>query len=300
EMGASFFSGNNCVIESGQFPNDFLLGVSTAASDIQYRRQMRSRMSKPITVVGNPPIRIEAKQSAEVDNGSPSLPLFFTRILLNDVFSMSFLPSAHISFYAAVFMAFLSLNLNPLFGSALALIVSSLLILLLLIALKRALIGNRWGVDHSTQFWSWKHFAYFFVQDCFFSWCRVPLGFSAGTLLSNPILRQMGCKIGRRTLVMDPMQASDWNAVDFGDDCIVAGFLQFHTFEDMVLKVKRTEIGNRSSINFGATIMSGAKLEEDTTVLPLAMALKEMQLPPGLYQGSPAELVSTGHLEKDG
>ncbi|MGI9364316.1 MAG: AMP-binding protein, partial [Rhizobiaceae bacterium] len=42
EMGASFFSGNNCVIESGQFPNDFLLGVSTAASDIQYRRQMRS------------------------------------------------------------------------------------------------------------------------------------------------------------------------------------------------------------------------------------------------------------------
>ena len=34
-----------------------------------------------------------------------------------------------------------------------------------------------------------------------------------------------------------PMQASDWNAVCLGDDCIVNGFLQLHTFENMQLKV---------------------------------------------------------------
>ena len=28
--------------------------------------------------------------------------------------------------------------------------------------------------DHSTPFWSWRHFAYFFAQDCFFVWCRSP------------------------------------------------------------------------------------------------------------------------------
>jgi carbonic anhydrase/acetyltransferase-like protein (isoleucine patch superfamily) len=58
----------------------------------------------------------------------------------------------------------------------------------------------------------------------------------------------------------------------------------------MVLKTKRTDIGNGSTINFGATVMSGAVLEPNTTVLPLAMVLKEMHLPTGLYQGSPTEL----------
>ena len=43
----------------------------------------------------------------------------------------------------------------------------------------------------------------------------------------------MGCRIGQRTIVTQPLQCFDWNAVSFGSDCIVDGFLQFHTFEDM-------------------------------------------------------------------
>ena len=30
--------------------------------------------------------------------------------------------------------------------------------------------------------------------------------------------------------------------MSFGDDCVINGFLQFHTFENMTLKVKRTHI----------------------------------------------------------
>jgi hypothetical protein len=52
----------------------------------------------------------------------------------------------------------------------------------------------------------------------------------------------MGCQIGRRTIVTEPMQCYDWNAVKFDDDCVVGGFLQFHTFENMILKVKQTHI----------------------------------------------------------
>ena len=33
DMPRNFFSGNNCVVEYGQFPSNFLLGVSTPASD---------------------------------------------------------------------------------------------------------------------------------------------------------------------------------------------------------------------------------------------------------------------------
>jgi hypothetical protein len=137
-----------------------------------------------------------------------------------------------------------------------------------------------------------RHFTYFFVQDCFFAWCRRPMRILAGTVLSNLVLRWMGCRIGRRTIVADPLQAFDWNAVSFGDDCIVAGFLQFHTFENMTLKVKRTDIQDGSSVNFGATVMGGAVIEPETTLLPLSMVLKEMYLPTATYEGSPTEPVS--------
>jgi len=105
----------------------------------------------------------------------------------------------------------------------------------------------------------------------------------------------MGCKIGKRTLVASPMQASDWNAVKFGDDCIVNGFLQYHTFEQMLLKVKLTNIEDGSAINFGATVMGGATIEPETTLLPLSLVLKEMHLPTATYEGSPAELSDSNY-----
>jgi hypothetical protein len=111
-------------------------------------------------------------------------------------------------------------------------------------------------------------------------------------VLSNFVLRGMGCRIGKRTVLAAPLQAFDWNAVSFGDDCVIEGLLQFHTFENMTLKVKRTHIHSGSSINFGATVMGGAVLEPDTTLLPLSMVLKEMHLPSAIYEGSPTEPVS--------
>ena len=99
-----------------------------------------------------------------------------------------------------------------------------------------------------------------------------------------------------RTIVIEPMQCSDWNAVKFDDDCVVGGFLQFHTFENMMLKVKRTHIQDGCAISSGATVMSGVVIERDTTVLPLSLVLKEMYLLSATYEGSPVEPVpgSTG------
>jgi hypothetical protein len=85
------------------------------------------------------------------------------------------------------------------------------------------------------------------------------------------------------------MQCSDFNAVSFGNDCVVDGFLQFHTFENMMLKVKQTQIHDGCTVAFGATVMGGAVMERDTTLLPLSMVLKEMNMLPGTYEGSPAE-----------
>ena len=293
DMPRNFFSGNNCVAENGQLPDNFLLGVSTPASDILFRRQMRTRSGVPITVAGNPPVKFASAVFDEENqtHKRPGFRLFLTRVFLNDFFSVGTLGIAEGLIFTILFVCSLRWGADPITGAVVALIVTEGCLVLLSVAIKEMLVG-RWGADDATPFWSWKHFAYFFAQDCFFAWCRGPLGFSAGTILSNPILRWMGCRIGPRTIVTQPMQCSDWNAVDFGGDCTVDGFLQFHSFENMTLKVKRTRIEDGCAVSFGATVMGGAFLARDTTLLPLSLVLKEVSLPTATYEGSPVEPVS--------
>jgi len=294
DMPPNFFTGNNCVAESGHFPANFLLGVSTLGNDIQFRRQMQSRLGEPITVAGNPPVKF-ASANFDAENEAhrlPSLPLFLARVFLNDIFSIGILRGVNVIVYVVLYTILLRLDGHLVVSAFIALILSEVILVVSCAAIKKFLVGSKWGSAHSTPFWSWRHFTYFFAQDCFFAWCRIPLGILAGTVLSNTILRWMGCQIGKRTIVTSPMQASDWNAVRFGNDCIVDGFLQFHTIEDMTLKVKLTDIQDGSAVNFGATVMGGAVIEPETTLLPLSMVLKEMHLPTATYEGSPTELVS--------
>jgi len=278
-------------MEYGQFPSNFLLGVSTLGNDIQFRRQMRSRAGEPITVAGNPPVKF-ASADFETENEAqklPGFPLFLTRVFLNDIFSIGILRSAIMLVYVIIYISLLRLDGNLIVSALLALILAEIIMVVLCAAIKKLLVGSKWGSAHMTPFWSWRHFSYFFAQDCFFAWCQRPLRLSAGTTLSNIVLRRMGCRIGKRTIVASPLQAFDWNAVSFGNDCMVNGFLQFHTFENMMLKVKLSEIQDGSAINFGATVMGGAVIEPGTTLLPLSLVLKEMHLPTATYEGSPAE-----------
>jgi non-ribosomal peptide synthetase-like protein len=294
DMPENFFSGNNCVAESGYFPSNFLLGVSTPGNDIRFRRQMRSRLGEPITVAGNPPVKF-ASADFEAENEAqilPSLPLFMARVFLNDIFSIGILRIAGLLVYVILYTSLLRLDGQLIVSAFMALILAEAVLVTSCAVIKKLLVGSKWGTEHSTPFWSWRHFSYFFAQDCFFAWCRRPLGISAGTVLSNIALRWMGCRIGKRTIVASPLQAYDWNAVNFGDDCMVNGFLQFHTFESMMLKVKLTEIQDGGAINFGATVMGGAVIEPETTLLPLSLVLKEMRLSTATYEGSPAEPVN--------
>jgi hypothetical protein len=293
DMPANFFSSNNCVAESGHFPTNFLLGVSTPGNDIRFRRQMRSRLGEPVTVAGNPPVRF-ASSSLEAEKEThrlPTFPLFLLRVFLNDICGMSILPVADALVFAVLYTILLRLSTHLVLNAFIALILTEVMLIVFCVTIKKLLVGSRWGSDHSTPFWSWRHFTYFFAQDCFFAWCRRPLGISAGTLLSNIILRWMGCRIGKRTIITSPMQAYDWNAVKLGNSCIVAGILQFHSFENMILKVKLTDIRDGSVVNFGATVMGGAVIERETTLLPLSLVLKEMHLFTAVYRGSPVEPV---------
>lgn len=295
DMPSNFFSSNNCVAEFGQLPTNFLLGVSTPGNDIRFRRQMNSRLDAPVTVAGNPPLKFAASDFEEENEAQqlPGFSLFLTRFLLSDVISIGTLPVAEILVYTIYYTVLQRFVEQPVTSALLALVLMEATLVLLCVLTKQFLVGRRWGADHSTSFWSLRHFTYFFAQDCFFAWCRVPLRFLSGTLLANPVLRWMGCRIGKRSIVTMPMQTADWNAVNIGDDCIVDGMFQFHTFENMMLQVKRTDIGDGTSINFGGMVMGGALIEPGTTVMPLGLVLKGMHLPATVYQGSPVEPAET-------
>jgi acetyltransferase-like isoleucine patch superfamily enzyme len=290
DMPRNFFGGNNCVAEHGQLPTNFVLGVSTPCSEIDFRRQMRSRLGEPITVAGNPPLKFA---SAEAENRQlPTFPLFLTRVLLNDFFGIGMLRVAEGLIFTTLYICSLRMGFGPLIGALLALLLTEANLVLLSVATKKVLVGRDWGANHTTPFWSLRHFAYFFAQDCFTVWCQGPLYIGAGTILANPILRWMGCQIGQRTIVTEPMQCFDWNSVKFDDNCVVGGFLQFHTFENMILKVKQTHIQDGCAISSSSTVMGGAVVERDTTLLPLSLVLKDMKLFSATYQGSPVEPVA--------
>ena len=174
DMPRNFFSGNNCVAEHGQFPSNFLLGVSTPASDIQFRRQMRSRPGESITVAGTPPVKF-ASASFEAENKAhalPGFPLFLTRILLNDFFSVGMLRIAEALIFTVLYICLLRWGEQPVVNAIIALILTEMSLIALTVGTKKLLVGSEWGADHSTPFWSWRHFAYFFAQDCFFVWCK--------------------------------------------------------------------------------------------------------------------------------
>ena len=110
DMPRNFFSGNNCVAEYGQLPTNFLLGVSTPCSDIDFRRQMRSRLGEPITVAGNPPLKF-ASAAAENDQ-LPNFPLFLTRVLLNDFFSIGMLRVTEGLIFTSLYICSLRMGLS--------------------------------------------------------------------------------------------------------------------------------------------------------------------------------------------
>ena len=286
-FGNNTFLGNNSVAESGALPNQLLLGVSTPTGDHQFRRL--PEISKPaVTVLAGNPV-IEFAQPAGQTSGTeiPTWSLFILRILFGDLIGVALIPAMPILILALMLLVVEPLNSPVILESLAAVIAATLCLQVMALSIKKILVPKHWGKDHQTPFWSLRHFTYFLAQDCFFKWSGPTLRHLGGTVLANPFLRAFGCRIGRNTLIHEPLQAFDWHAVDIGNDCVVQGQLQLHSFEHRLLSVKQTVIKSKSAINFGATVMGGAVLEPQTTVESLGLVMKGMALTTGVHAGSP-------------
>jgi non-ribosomal peptide synthetase-like protein len=286
-FGHNTFLGNNSVAESGTLPDQLLLGVSTPMGDHQFRRL--PEMSSPTVTVlaGNPVIEFAQPEGQTTGIEIPTWSLFTLRILFGDLIGVALIPAMPILVLALMLLIVDTFNSSAILESLVAVIGATLSLQVLALSIKRCLVAKHWGVNHQTPFWSLRHFTYFLAQDCFFKWSGPALRHLGGSALANPVLRAFGCRIGRDTLIHEPLQAFDWHAVDIGDNCVVQGQLQLHSFEHRLLTVKQTSIKSNSAINFGATVMGGALLDSHTTVEGLGLVMKGMVLASGVHSGSP-------------
>ena len=293
QMPAGFFGSNNAMVEPGPIPGNLLLGVSTPLGPHLYRPQYNDRPDTKRVLAGNPPLEVGTDDPQGIPaHPTPSLGIFLARFILNDLASVGIIPGITVFLATGLLVSLNIMGFSNVGAALITSIVVPLSLPLLALLIKLVLVGNSWGRHNSAPFWSVRHFSYFLAQDCFF---RLMTGFMStvsGTALANPILRRFGCRIGQRTLIGLPLQMSDWHAVDIGNDCVINGQMQLHSFEDRILTVSRTRIGDGSVINHGTMLMGGAHLDSGVTVNPQSLVLKAMKLEAGIHAGSPTQRIS--------
>ncbi len=290
QLGDNCFLGNNSVAESGDLPDNLLLGVSTPIGDHRVRRSAANTTQTPLVLAGSPPLEFAAPEGQTPGDEKPSWLLFIIRVLVGDLLGIALVPAMPVFVLGMLLLIMQGFNIPPMLSAVLAVTLSAFVLQLLALVVKLCLVQGRWGEDHQTPFWSVRHFTYFLAQDCFFRWAGPVLRQLGGTTLASSLLRSFGCRIGRGSILQEPLQAFDWHAVDIGDHCMIQGQMQLHSFEHRLLTVRRTQIESHSTVNFGATIMGGASLARHTTVDGLGLVMKGMVLSPGLHAGSPVNL----------
>ena len=209
------------------------------------------------------------------------------RFIIGDLVGIAVVPALPFLVIALLLLVFEQWFVGDFFASALALLLTPVSLVLLAITVKNLLVPVHWGKHHAAPFWSLRHFTYFLAQDCFFKWAGPMLLNLGGTTLANPLLRAFGCRIGRGTTLQEPLQAFDWHALNIGENCVMEGQLQLHSFEHRLLSVRETHIASGSAVNVGATLMGGVSLARGTTVSAQGLVMKGMHLQTGSHGGSP-------------
>jgi non-ribosomal peptide synthetase-like protein len=114
-----------------------------------------------------------------------------------------------------------------------------------------------------------------------------------GTPFVAPLLRMMGCRIGRHTFLATTLM-SEFDLVDVGDYTALnqGVVVQNHLFEDRVFKSSRLTIGPEVSIGNMTVILYDTVVERGVAVGPLSLLMKGETLTEGTrWHGIPTEPV---------
>lgn len=116
-----------------------------------------------------------------------------------------------------------------------------------------------------------------------------------GTPFIVPLLRLMGCKIGKHTYI-DSTLFSEWDLVEIGDYAAlnVGSIIQTHLFEDRVMKSSHLKIGDECSVGNMSVVLYDTELGRGAVLAPLSLVMKGERLGPSTrWHGIPT--VPLGH-----
>lgn len=103
-----------------------------------------------------------------------------------------------------------------------------------------------------------------------------------GTPFAAPVLRLLGCKIGRGCYIGSSL-FSEFDLIEIGDHVSLnaGSIIQNHLFEDRIMKSSFLKIGDGCTVGNMAVVLYDTVMEEDAVVGPLSLLMKGETMPSG-------------------
>ena len=150
--------------------------------------------------------------------------------------------------------------------------------ILVVVGLKKAVMGTFKPII--TPLWSMYVWLNEMVNGAYESVMSPALAPFLGTPFIAPLLRLIGCKIGKHTFIetklfseFDLVQVGDYAALNAG------AVIQNHLFEDRVMKSSYLNIGAECSVGNLAVILYDTDMHEGSVIGPLSLLMKGETLP---------------------
>jgi non-ribosomal peptide synthetase-like protein len=101
-----------------------------------------------------------------------------------------------------------------------------------------------------------------------------------GTPLVSPLLRLLGCKIGRHCYIGTSL-FSEFDLVEIADYAALNGgcIIQNHLFEDRIMKSSHLRIGERCTVSNMSVVLYDTRMEEGAVLGPLSLLMKGETMP---------------------
>jgi non-ribosomal peptide synthetase-like protein len=293
------FLGNHVVVPAGaELPEEILVGISTVADAGQIRPGS--------SWFGNPTFELPRREVVEADRSLTFDPAWYRYV--NRLFWEYLRLAVPV---VPALLGILWLNQVPRWHDAqtagtfygLTLPAASLalggILVALVFASKWLLLGRVREGQH--PLWSCWCSRWDFLYVIWANYIRGSLTSFDGTPFMAWWLRAMGSRIGRRVVLGTSFaQVVDPDMLEIGDDATVSCLLQLHSFEDRVLKIAPSRVGERCTVGSGAVLLYGATIGEGAWVEDGSVVMKRETLLPGQYYvGCPTRPTQPPGLESE-
>eukprot|EP00429_Kryptoperidinium_foliaceum_P094060 CAMPEP_0176188698 /NCGR_PEP_ID=MMETSP0121_2-20121125/3049_1 /TAXON_ID=160619 /ORGANISM="Kryptoperidinium foliaceum, Strain CCMP 1326" /LENGTH=428 /DNA_ID=CAMNT_0017527281 /DNA_START=35 /DNA_END=1321 /DNA_ORIENTATION=- len=300
-LSSGCFVGNGAIVGAGVFRRNLTVGVVTWVPTNSYRMEAGEEASqKPMILFGNPPVEFPARtvqQSPDSALYEPTLSAFALRVVITDIGRCFALVPLYLVPMVLVGLVFnISQRLPADIQMKFLIGVTPIAALLWIVCLTALFICAKWlvvGRARESTHGMWDAF----VQQNFYMWRLISWFMPAmmclsGTLALNPILRALGLVIGHRSLIVDLNSYFDVDLLRIGSGVVLQRpRWQLHTFEDRILKLYNTNVGDGTLIT-NSMIVGGAHVHSGAIVLNGSCVLKGEELASnGLYIGAPVTCV---------